>query len=442
MCNVSAIAPKASLCRHRDNERGVTLLIVTAAMISLLTMAVLALDVVSLYVSKDQAQQAADAAALAGAQALVLSGTTSAPAVLPRVSVCNGSSGDADLWAKAVAANNQIAGFPPTTVTTQCPSSAPDRNPQIQVTVTRTGLPTFFARIFGPALGTVSATATAEAYNPSFDPANPRTTPPIQIHDVKPWLVFNCNTTPCVNPAFFTTGFAIFNPAIIGQQWTFTPIDASTPTPPRMPPPPLTADFYAIDPPAPLTCPSNAAISCNQVGTGPPGIFYHDNIACTGSFNFTNGQLIGPAQPIHVDTRSAGFLSGRTQNGTACLTHALGSGVGQGQDSFTTGPPPPIITGGFNNPDPALKNVTGIHRSDSIVTVPVFNCPSTNPLAPPCDNTQDLPIVGFLQLGIVDVTATGTIEAVILNAAGADPTSVPPAVTGSGMSPIPVRLMQ
>ena len=84
-------------------------------------MAVLALDVVSLYVSKDQAQHAADAAALAGAQALALSGTTSAPAVLPRISVCNGSSGDADLWAKAVAANNQIAGFPPTTVTTQCP---------------------------------------------------------------------------------------------------------------------------------------------------------------------------------------------------------------------------------------------------------------------------------------------------------------------------------
>ena len=206
-----------------------------------------------------------------------------------------------------------------------------------------------------------------------------------------------------------------------------------------MPPPPLTADFYAIDPPAPLTCPSNAAISCSQIGTGPPGIFYHDNIACTGSFNFTNGQLIGPAQPIQVDTRSPGFLNVRTVNGTTCLTHALGSGVGQGQDSFTTGPPPLIITGGFNNPDPALRNVTGIHRSDSIATVPVFNCP----LSPPCDNTQNLPIVGFLQLGIVDVTTSGTIEAVILNAAGADPASTgTPPVTGSGMSPIPVRLMQ
>jgi Flp pilus assembly protein TadG len=447
MCDIKSTLPKASTCRHRENERGVTLLIVTAAMISLLTMAVLALDVVSLYVSKDQAQHAADAAALAGAQALALSGTTSAPAVLPRVSVCNGSSGNADLWAKAVAGNNQIAGFPPTTVTTQCPSSAPDHNPQIQVTITRTGLPTFFARIFGPAAGTVSATATAEAYNPSFDPANPTTTPPIQIQGVKPWLVFNCNTCPS-GPAFLTSQYGIANGGLfIGQQWTFTLIDASTPTPPNTSPPANTTQFYAIDPPAPSNCPSNGATSCNQVGTGSPR-FYHDNIACTGSFKFSNGQFIGPGQPIQVDTRSLGVLKTRTQDGTDCLIHAAtGWGLGLGQDSFTTGLPV-TITGGSNNPDSTLANVSGIHRSDSVVTVPVFNCP----IAPPCDNTAQLPIVGFLQLGIQDIKLnpvnpnTVDIDAVILNAAGADPANVPtpllPAVTGSGSSPIPVRLMQ
>ena len=51
------------------DERGVTLLMVTVGILSLLAMAVLAMDVVSLYVAKDQAQSAADAAALAGAQA-------------------------------------------------------------------------------------------------------------------------------------------------------------------------------------------------------------------------------------------------------------------------------------------------------------------------------------------------------------------------------------
>ena len=39
--------------RLREEERGVTLLIVTVGMLTLLTMAVLAMDVVSLYVGKD-----------------------------------------------------------------------------------------------------------------------------------------------------------------------------------------------------------------------------------------------------------------------------------------------------------------------------------------------------------------------------------------------------
>jgi hypothetical protein len=121
--------------------------------------------------------------------------------------------------------------------------------------------------------------------------------------------------------------------------------------------------------------------------------------------------------------------------------------LGLGQDSFTTGLPV-TITGGFNNPDQSLRNVSGIHRSDSVVTVPVFNCP----VAPPCDNTVPLPIVGFLQLGIQDIKQnalnpnTVDIDAVILNAAGADPANAPPpplhGVAGSGASPVAVRLMQ
>jgi Flp pilus assembly protein TadG len=305
--------------RLREEERGVTLLIVTVGMLTLLTMAVLAMDVVSLYVGKDQAQEDADAAVLAGVQALVLSGTTSAPATLPRTSVCNGSGGEADSWAQAVAAHNQIAGSPPTTVTTQCPSFAPDHNPQFQVTVTRTGLPTFFARVWGAAAGTVSARATAEAYNPSFDPANPGAAPPIQMQGVKPWLVFNCNTCLPGGPAFFTNQYAIANGGtFIGQQITLTLLNPASPltnppSPPPLPTPPstLSAQFYAIDPPAPSACPSNAAVSCNQIGTGPPGIWYHDNIACTGSFKFGNNQFVGPGQSVQLDTRSVGFLQGR-----------------------------------------------------------------------------------------------------------------------------------
>ncbi|HYL14232.1 MAG TPA: pilus assembly protein TadG-related protein [Terriglobales bacterium] len=420
-----------------------TLLIVAVSMFAMLSMAVLALDVVSLYVAKDQAQEAADAAALAGAEVLELSGTTSVPLSVPLSSVCNGSSAKADLWAQAVAAQNHIVGVSPTTVTTLCPTSAPAHNPYIRVTVSRGGLPTFFSRIWSGGAISVSATASAEAYNPSFDAANPGG-PPIQIHGVKPWLVSNCNMCGLAEPLYFDSNYAIARGgSFIGQPVTLTLITSSTvptvPGPPAPPAPPLpspTAQFYALDGPAPLYCPSSSAVSCGQIGTGTPGLNYHDNIACENGFNFSNGQLVGPGQTWWVDTRSAGNLHARTIPGTTCLIHADTVGSGLGQDSFTVGLPV-TITGGYNNPNPSLRLVDGIHRSDSVVTVPVFNCPSVGT----CDGTAQLPIVGFLQLGIQDVTATGDLDAVILNAAGLDPASTGTPITGAGASPVPVRLI-
>jgi len=353
--------------RLRENERGVTLLITAVGMVAVLAMAVLAMDVVSLYVAKDQAQATADAAALAGAEALANSGTTSAPSTVPLSTVCNGSTGQADLWAQAVVAQSPVAGGL-AALTTSCPT-ATDTNPRIQVTLTRTGLPTFFARIWGGGSSTVSAAAIAEAYNPSFD-VNPG--PPIQIQGVKPWLIFNCNT--CTGgPAFFTSTYAVANGgAFIGQQFTFT-LQASSSIPPWpgaplvVSPPPNTAQFFALDLPAPLSCPTNGAISCSQIGTGPPGLNYHDNIACSGSFQFGNNQSI-PMPSAQVDTRSVGNLQSRTSAGVQCLIHAAANGLGQGQDIFTTGLPV-TITGGSNNPDLALRGVI-IHRSDSVVTAP------------------------------------------------------------------------
>lgn len=418
--------------RLRKSERGVTLLITAVGMVSVLAITVLALDVVALYVAKDQAQATADAAALAGAQALAISGTTSAPSSVPLSTVCNGGSGQADLWAQAVVAHSPIAGgF--ATATTSC-SAPTDTNPRIQVTVTRTGLPRFFARTGGGL--SASATAVAEAYNPSFD-LNPG--PPIRIRGLKPWLIFNCNT--CASgPAYFTSTYAVANGGtFIGQPVTLTLMVSSTPLgpPPAPSPPANTAQFFALDLPAPLSCPSNGAISCGQMGTGPTGIFYHDNIACSGSFRFGNNQSV-PMPGAQVDTRSLGNLQARTSAGVQCLIHAAGGGLGQGQDTFTTGLPV-TITGGSNNPDPGLRGVI-IHRSDSVVTAPVFNCPT----AGACDGTgaMQLQIVGFLQLAIQDVTGGGNIDAVILNAAGTDPASTGTPVSGAGPSPVPVRLIQ
>ena len=408
--------------RRLRKESGVTLLMVAVGMFALLSMAIISLDVVNVYIASNQAQKTADAAALAGAEALVSSGTTSNS--VPLNSVCNGSNGDADLRAQAVAAQNTIAGAPPTTVTTSCPSTAPPYNPQIQVVITRTGIPTFFARMLGSAASAVSATAIAEAYNPSFDPANPLPNrPPVAIHGIKPWLVNNCSTSSC-NLFFMPTTYAIANGGgFIGHKWTLQLAPSSQPN---------TAQFYALDGPAPLACPATSAVSCSQLGSGT----YHDNIACENGYNFSNGQLVGPGQVFQLAQPQP---TQTLTTGTECLIHASGPGAGQGQDSFIPGPPV-IITGGSNNPNVSLRLVNDIHRSDSVVTVPVSNCPGG------CDPTAQLQIVGFLQLGIQDVTPSttdptaGEIEVVILNAAGLDPASTGTPITGAGTSPVVVRL--
>src|SRR5207245_3961575 len=115
--------------------------------------------------------------------------------------------------------------------------------------------------------------------------------------------------------------------------------------------------------------------------------------------------------------------------GTQCLTHAHAAGLNQGQDTFTITGPPVTIDGGSNNPNPLLRTATNISRSDSVVTVPVFNCPA----GPTCNGTVDLQIVGFLQLGIQSVVV-GDISAVVLNVAGCDPSNTGLPISGAGTS--------
>src|SRR5205807_1571386 len=61
----------------RHAERGQTIVLVAISLLALLAMMALAIDVTLLYVDRTEAQQAVDAAALAGAKAFVSSGYTS-----------------------------------------------------------------------------------------------------------------------------------------------------------------------------------------------------------------------------------------------------------------------------------------------------------------------------------------------------------------------------
>src|SRR5262249_30602660 len=158
---------KQVLSRRRHAERGQTMIFVAISIVSLLAMAALAIDIVTLYVARSEIQRAADAAALAGAKALADSGVTSllltdanVPIIQPWASVMK------DKQIDAVLSNNPVAGQKPVVVSATV-DWARQGNPQVTVILERTGLPTFFSKIWARNSANVRATATAEAYNPA-----------------------------------------------------------------------------------------------------------------------------------------------------------------------------------------------------------------------------------------------------------------------------------
>lgn len=181
---------------RRSGERGQTIILVAVSLVSLLAMAALAIDVVTLYVARGEMQRAADAAALAGAKAFVDSGVTSDPANAARQAL---SQTMATTVINSILPQNKISGAPPILAGAPAFDFTRPGNPQISVTLQRTDLPTFFSRIWGARLSTVSASAVAEAYNPGNAPAN---YPPIAPKCVKPMLV--ANQDPKVRDPFAT----------------------------------------------------------------------------------------------------------------------------------------------------------------------------------------------------------------------------------------------
>jgi hypothetical protein len=448
----------------RTVERGQTILMVALSMTALVAMAALSIDVVTLYVARGEAQHAAEAAALAGAKAFVTSGYTSYPLGFGNTSaLCSGGTGLAELQAQAAAIQNNIAGVAPTILWagSSCNFTQPE-NPRITIQLYRTGLPLFFARIWNAASPTVMATATAEAYNPSGGPA------PIQLSGVKPWLVPNCppNSAPqpptnpnCATPYFvnLADGSIANSGSFIGQKITLTisgggPLCGSPPLTPCVSAPlpnNSTLTFYPlsipINPPTPQ-CPSINQAGCNN-SPGP----YYENSSCFNPTPLSCGASItNPPNPpiLAVDDRLyTGFLKTRTDQGVECLIHAGGTGPNQGQDILPTPPITPgqplLIEPGPNNPDTALASATNISRSDSVVTVPLFD---GSQLCPPGGGsttcTGSATVIGFLQLGVIDAGGNGSLDAIILNAAGCNPGSTSTAVSGGGVSAVPVRLVQ
>ena len=151
------------------SQAGQTIALVAVSMVSLLAVAALAIDLTTLYVAKGEIQRAADSAALAGAKALVDSGVTTDPTNTGLQGVAQQI---ANSYAIATAFQNNVAGAPAQMVGSPVLNFGLPGNPRVTVSMQKTNLPVFFARIFGNSAAMVSAIATAEAYNPAYSQNN------------------------------------------------------------------------------------------------------------------------------------------------------------------------------------------------------------------------------------------------------------------------------
>jgi hypothetical protein len=373
-------------------------------------------------------------------------------------------------FATAVANQNNVAGSPaqfingtPTVSLTFGLPGTPNvtGNPRITVTLQRTGLPLFFAKIFGNSVASVSATAMAEAYNPAYSEANnggafippaPKCVKPFLLRNNDPNQVtaqypfgvpFVDPTTGAINPAansFIGETLTLSSACGVGQS------GCKLKGPPNSPTPPQPGEYLPMVLPSPHKyCPSDSAPACSS-GVSD---FQQSTQCCDGNtFDFQQCGVSGTLATWDPSINPGG-QGGPAQSGLQCLIHTTSTGL-QGnpqQDvldvtSANTGPLR-IEPGTYTQ---SLHNVSAeqlVGTSDSIITVPLFDPASWSP------SNNQVTIVGFLQLFVNYVPTPGggpqkpDMNAYILNVVGCGSSLAPvSAISGGGVSAIPVRLIQ
>jgi putative Flp pilus-assembly TadE/G-like protein len=439
---------KHILSQHGDGERGQTILLVALALVSLLGIAALAIDVVTLYVARSEIQRAADAAALAAAKAVADSGFTTLPTTDSHY-----IDGTAQLLAQGMAtaavnpmvsanAPNLVAGTVPLLVGSPIIDLTHQGNARITVNLKSGNLPTFFSKIWGRAAANVTATATAEAYNPAN---NPGAITPISPRSVKPWLIPNLDpASPSANTAFINAG--AIEPGVTGRTFDLVSdcngvlapcvllslpwiIPGGSPPQLRYIPAQVTANPKNV---CPSTCGGGSA--------------FEESIECADANAYTYVNCGGGSSNAQWDLNvNPGGLAGASATGAECLIHAPAAGPA-GQDLLVE--PFPV----FSNPM-QIKVQTGpqsgnfVTTSNSVVTIPIFDQTTF------ISTSTTVTIVGYLQAFINQVEPVptgggvpppaGSINITVLNIAGCSGTSngANPVVGGAGTSPIPVRLI-
>jgi Putative Flp pilus-assembly TadE/G-like len=445
-------------CRNRG-EKGQTIVLAAISLLSLLAMAALAIDVVTLYVARTEIQRATDAAALAAGKAIADSGITTLPngdtncaaAQTLAVNMANAA-------ITAVLPNNLVSGSAPS----QAPGSpaflpllgggisCPISNPQVTVSLQQTNLPTLFARIWSSAAPSVKASATAEAYNPANPPSSSSYAfTPIAPTSVKPWLVANQDPTHYPSTLqFINTTTGVTEAGLIGEQFDLT-ADCRTPHPHHScalnnnPPGAISATQVQY---VPADTSANAQDVCPSCAGGTD---YEQSIACADANSYkTYANCGGTAANISwVNNVNPGWLGGPNPSSIECLTNATALGGGQGQDELDNlgWPSKPFVIRPRGGGPPYTAT------SSSVVSIPLID-PTTFPSTPGA-----VTVVGFLQAFINCVedgtnagcgTGTGSntagdINITVLNVVGCsnNPNANPPVVGGTGASAIPVRLI-
>jgi Flp pilus assembly protein TadG len=446
-------------CPGRRRERGITMILVAVAMTAIIAMAALSIDVITLYLAREEAQRSADGAALGAARVLSLSGVTGDPqnASGRWPAACTAATQAAQALVNQNAVGNAAAATVNVnflyngTAVPNCTFTGANAfgvNPQVQVQVVRAGLPTFFSRIWSRNTNSVSATATAEAFNSSGSGAfAPNGIVPVNPRCVKPWVVPNRDPNNSGVPFIGVADGSIQNPgiqlspgtgtgAVIGEKFAFV-ADCLTGNPNCR----HGAGFGLMDNPPTYNSPSQGpgltleyvpALIEGTAGAVPAcatGSPYQEAIAgCDQSTVYACGISGGGAQADL--TFNPGKASGDTATATQCLIHQTA-----GQDVLDSTAFPFRIQAGLGNPVVTNAQITS---SNNIVTVPIYDDTSGA-------FTVDQPpvnIVGFLQVFINGLdTTNGNINVTVLNVAGCSNTATASTPSVSGSSPVPTRLI-
>jgi Flp pilus assembly protein TadG len=484
---------------ERNSERGITMVLVAVAMVAIIAMAALSIDVVTLYLAKEEAQRSADAAALAAARVISISGITGTANPSTDTSswaaIC-GTGGVATQTAQTVGKQNSVGHIAPATVTvtysagsggsfgssTDCSglTAAFAVNPMVTVQVTRGSLPNFFSRVWGRTGNSVSATASAEAFNPSnsgnVGNGPTGTITPVQPRCVKPWVVPNrdpkspprsggnyCDQGSGVgscNALVSTTDGSIVNPGIslngsntngvIGERFWLSPDCRHTGSTCTLRTPSPLGNYYPGSiqpwlehPPSLQYLPGEAPVVVPvAVPSCASGRAYEKAIGgCDQSTVYQCG-VQSPSSPNSVDmSENPGAGTNDTANGVSCLIHEGDATEEQpdGQDTLVLSSYPLQILAGSSTSLTGLAGNPGkpISSSNSIVSLPIYDDSAVTSIRP--SGTTNVTIVGFLQVFINSVDQWGNVDVTVLNVAGCGSGSPGSPVTGS--SPVPIRLI-